>query len=74
MINWVHCQVRTVGFTIVIDKFDSSYGRRKPTLVLDCERGGDYKGTKKILKREDTNSRKCSCPFRLRGYFSASKL
>jgi len=74
MINWVYCQARNVRFTIVTNKSNSGCGRRKPKLVLDCERGGDYKGIKKILKREDTNSGKCSCPFMLRGYFSASKL
>jgi len=41
--------------------------------MLRCERGVKYKGRKKKLKREDTSSRKCGCPFRLHGYFSASK-
>jgi len=73
MINWVRCQAIEVGFTLIIDKFYSGSERRKPKLVLACERSCVYKGTKKS-KREGTCSRKCGCPFRLCSYFSATKL
>jgi len=73
MIDWARCQAIEAGFTLIIDKSYSGSRRRKPKFVLACERSGEYKGTKKF-KREGTGSRKCGCPFRLRGYFSATKL
>jgi len=66
MINCVHCHARKAWFTIIKDKFDGGYGPRILQLVLGCERGGKYKGTKKKLK--------CGCPFRLCVYFSEPKL
>ena len=58
MINWARCQAIEAGFTLIIDKSYSGSGRRKPKLVLACERSGEYKGTKES-KREGTGSRKC---------------
>jgi hypothetical protein len=40
--------------------------------VLSCERGGVYKPSKKKSKFEETGTRKCGCPFRLRGYFHST--
>jgi hypothetical protein len=37
--------------------------------VLGCERGGTYKPTGKKPKKDGLGSRKCGCPFRIRGYF-----
>ena len=43
-------------------------------LTLQCERSGVYKPPKrrKKLNLEGTCSRKCDCPFRLRGYSASS--
>ncbi|KEH26556.1 hypothetical protein MTR_6g464570 [Medicago truncatula] len=73
MINWARCQSIEAAFTLIINKSYSGSGRRKSKLVLACERSGEYKGTNKS-KREGAGSRKCGCLFRLRGYFSATKL
>jgi hypothetical protein len=40
--------------------------------VLDCERGGVYKPSKKKLMFEETGTKKCACPFRLRDYFHST--
>jgi hypothetical protein len=54
---------------------NSGYGgdMRKQKLVSGCERGGVYKPTQKKLKFAETGTRKCGRPFRLRGYFHATK-
>jgi len=57
-----------------MNKSYSGFKRRKSKRVLACERSGEYKGTKKKSKREDTSSRKCACPFRLHSYFSTTTL
>jgi len=35
--------------------------------LLGCERGGKYRCYKKDLKVIESGSRKCKCPFRVRG-------
>jgi len=67
LLGWVRRQVARVEFTISIDK--SSI--KNPMLTLHCERSGVYKQpkTKKKLNLEDTGSRKCNFPFRIRDYF-----
>ena len=41
---------------------------RKTFVLLGCERGGKYRQYKKDLKVTESGTRKCGCPFRLRGY------
>lgn len=69
LIAWVRKEAAKLGFVVVIVNSDFGSDRRKQKLVLGCERGGVYKSKNKNLKREETGSRKCECPFRLRGYF-----
>jgi len=54
LINWVYYTATIVWFTIVLGKYDNGSERRKPFSVLNCEKGGVYKRTKKDLKKEDT--------------------
>ncbi|AES97156.1 transcription factor AFT [Medicago truncatula] len=65
LLGWVCQQVAKAEFTIFIDK--SSL--KKPTLTMQCERNGEYKPPKTRKKSKRTGSRKCQCPFRLRGFF-----
>jgi hypothetical protein len=37
-------------------------------IVLGCERGGEYKEMKTKLKKEDTTTRKCQCPFSVHNF------
>ncbi|KAK2366696.1 protein FAR1-RELATED SEQUENCE [Trifolium repens] len=74
LIEWCKKVALNVGFSMVIEKSDKGNGdRHKPFFILDCERGVVYKEPKRKLKREDTATRKCDCPFRLRGYFLTNK-
>ncbi|KAL5173189.1 Protein FAR1-RELATED SEQUENCE 6 [Glycine soja] len=40
---------------------------RSSFVLIGCERSGTYKCRNKEFVRKDTGSRKCGCPFRLRG-------
>jgi len=48
------------------DTYTGSRGRTSFVLI-GCERSGKYKGRKKEFVRKDTCTRKCGCPFKIRG-------
>ncbi|KAK2381444.1 hypothetical protein QL285_069041 [Trifolium repens] len=73
LIGWCKRDAIKAGFSMVIEKYDNGKHNRKPFFILGCEKGGVYKEPKRKLKREDTTTRKCECPFRLRGYFLSSQ-
>src|SRR3954469_24027013 len=66
LIDWVRNEASKLGFGIVILRSDNGNSRRKAFVVLNCERGGSYVQSNWVLKHEDTGSRKCGCPFKLR--------
>jgi alpha-glucosidase len=69
LIEWA-CNIAVrLNFGIIIGKSDFGADRRKPYFTLVCERSGTYVLKGKKLKKEKTETRKCQCPFRLRGYF-----
>lgn len=72
LIEWARNVAKGLKFSIVIEHSDNGGNNRKKKLVLGCERGGVYKPSKKKLKFEATGTRKCQCPFRLRGHFHAT--
>ncbi|KAJ1417950.1 FAR1 DNA-binding domain [Sesbania bispinosa] len=55
------------GFVVVILRSDTGGNGRTTTLVFGCERSGQYKPYKTELTRNVTGTKKCDCPFRLRG-------
>jgi len=65
--------VRSVGysyeFVIIILRSNTCTGQRgrMTYVLLSCERGGKYRQYKKEVDVSRTESRKCECPFRLRG-------
>jgi len=67
LLGWIRRQAARAGFTISIDKLSI----KNSMVTLQYERSGVYKPLKrrKKLNFEGTSSRKCDCPFRLRGYF-----
>ncbi|XP_058765474.1 uncharacterized protein LOC131638966 [Vicia villosa] len=65
-LDWVRNEASKLGFRIVILRSDNGNSRRKAFVVLNCERGGSYVQSNWVLKHEDTGSRKCGCPFKLR--------
>src|SRR3954469_5783002 len=66
LIDWVRNEASKLGFGIAILRSDNGNSRRKAFVVLNCKRGGSYAQSNRVLKHEDTRSRKCGCPFKLR--------
>ncbi|KAJ1406826.1 MULE transposase domain [Sesbania bispinosa] len=67
LLNWVRGIAMDHDFVVVIMRSDSGGIDRKIKLILGCERSGKYRPYKSELVRNVTDSRKCECPFRLRG-------
>src|SRR4051812_27979086 len=65
LIDWVRNEACKFGFGIVILRSDNGNSRRKAFVVLNCEWGGSYVQSNRVLKHEDTGSRKCGYPFKL---------
>ena len=53
----------------MIMRLDTNTGTRENTsfVLSACERSGQYRCRKKDFVRRDTGSRKCGCPFKIRG-------
>src|SRR3954464_10917687 len=66
LIEWVRNEASKLGFGIVILRSDNRNSRRKAFVVLNCERGGSYVQSNRVLKHDDTGSKKCGCLFKLR--------
>src|ERR1044072_5456994 len=60
---------------MVVVTLKSDYGgdKRKEIVILGCERGGKYKPYKGKLTNKSTITRKCECPFKLKGRPSKSE-
>ncbi|CAJ2677407.1 unnamed protein product, partial [Trifolium pratense] len=69
LIKWARSVAERLRFAIMVRRSDSGE-KRKAQLVLECERGGKYVSAKKKLKSDSSGTRKCKCPFRLRGYYN----
>ena len=69
LIHWTQEVGKTIRFVIVTYISDKSGagGNRREFVTLGCERSGKYRECGKQLKREVTGTKKCECPFRLRG-------
>ncbi|KAJ1410427.1 FAR1 DNA-binding domain [Sesbania bispinosa] len=67
LLNWVRGTDMEHGFVVVIVRSDSRGNGRKTKLVFGCERSGKYRPYNSELVRNVTGSRRCGCPFRLRG-------
>src|SRR4051812_1550452 len=66
LIDLVRKEANKHGFGIVILRSDNGNSRRKAFVILNCERDGSYVQSNRVLKHDDTGSRKCGCPFKLR--------
>ncbi|KAH1227693.1 hypothetical protein GmHk_10G027866 [Glycine max] len=56
-------------FLVVIKRSNTQTGSRGRSsfVLIGCEKSGQYRCRKKKFVRRDTRSRKCGCPFKLRG-------
>jgi len=69
LLEWVRKVAFRLGFVVVIlisDKATRAQGR-KTYVLLGCERSGKYRKYRTDLEVTITGTRKCGCPFRLRG-------
>ena len=66
MARWV---AHENGFVVIIMRSDTHTGSRGRSsfVLIGCERSNQYKCRKKKFVRRDIGSRKCGCPFKLRG-------
>jgi hypothetical protein len=67
LVNWARGVGKATRLVIVITLSDNGAIRRKPLVTLGCERGGKHKEYKNPYKRETIGTKKCECPFKLRG-------
>ncbi|KAH1233734.1 putative protein FAR1-RELATED SEQUENCE 10 [Glycine max] len=69
VLKWARTVAHENGFVAVIVRSDTYTGSRGRTsfVLIGCERSGKYKGRKKEFVRRDTSTRKCGCPFKIRG-------
>ncbi|XP_068504274.1 uncharacterized protein [Phaseolus vulgaris] len=69
LLEWARSVGYSYGFVIVILRSDTWTGQRgrMTYVLLGCERGCKYKRYRKEVDVSRTGSRKCECPFRLRG-------
>ncbi|GAU16259.1 hypothetical protein TSUD_298910 [Trifolium subterraneum] len=71
LISWARKVAEKLKFTIIIRRLDNGGDKsRKPFFALQCERSGKYVPPTKKLKFDCMGTRKCGCPFRLRGYYT----
>ncbi|KAH1261042.1 Protein FAR1-RELATED SEQUENCE 5 [Glycine max] len=69
VLQWARTVAHENEFVAVIMRSDTETGSRERSsfFLIGCERSGTYKCRNKEFVRNDTGSRKCGCPFRLRG-------
>ncbi|KAH1233143.1 putative protein FAR1-RELATED SEQUENCE 10 [Glycine max] len=69
VLQWARTVAHENGFVAVIMRSDTDTDSRGRSsfVLIGCERSGTYKCRNKEFVRKDTGSRKCGCPFRLRG-------
>ena len=67
--QWARSVAYENGIMVVIVRSDTNTGSggRTSFVLIGCERSGEYRSRKKELVRRDTGTRKCGCPFKLRG-------
>ncbi|XP_073219693.1 uncharacterized protein [Cicer arietinum] len=69
LLKWARNVGRENGVVVVIFRSENATARprTKTKLILGCERSGKYRPWKNHKPTRSTWSRKCECPFRLRG-------
>ncbi|XP_050919309.1 uncharacterized protein LOC127136835 [Lathyrus oleraceus] len=68
MLQWVRREVGKSGFYVIIESSDNGSERRQSVITKRCERSDTYQPHIRKFKRDDIESRKCGCPFKLREY------
>jgi hypothetical protein len=64
MQDWVGGKAKKLGFVVVFSKSDNKANKRRPFVVIGCQRGGTHKAYIN-KKREATATLKCNCSFKV---------
>jgi len=69
VLQWARSVAHENGFVAMIIRFNTNTGSRGRIsfVLIGCERSGEYRCRKKEFVRRDIETRKCGCPFKLRG-------
>ena len=69
VLRWARSVAYENRFVAVIERSDTNTGSRGRTsfVLIDCKRSDKYRCRKKEFVIRDTVTRKCGCPFKLRG-------
>ncbi|MFG1569973.1 hypothetical protein ACDT16_13905, partial [Staphylococcus aureus] len=80
LVSWAQTVGRRNNMVVLVKRSDSGDGGRRARIVLGCERGGKYRPPKRKLAQENsaniekkqrpeklTGTKKCDCPFQLKG-------
>ncbi|XP_058726763.1 uncharacterized protein LOC131598150 [Vicia villosa] len=73
MLTWICRNATNLDFIVVIGRSDNGTARRNPFVTMMCKRSDKYLPPLRNFKRNDTGTRKCECPFKIRCYMLASK-
>ncbi|XP_058726781.1 protein FAR1-RELATED SEQUENCE 5-like [Vicia villosa] len=73
MLTWIRRNATDLGFGGVIERSDNGMARKNAFVTMLCERSRKYHPPLRKFKRDDTCTRKCECPFKIRDYMVASK-
>ncbi|XP_058726691.1 uncharacterized protein LOC131598070 [Vicia villosa] len=73
MLTWIRKTATILSFSVVIGRSDNGLERRNVFVTMLYERSGKYWTPLRKFKRDDMRSRKCECPFKIRGYMLATK-
>ncbi|KAL5165118.1 Protein FAR1-RELATED SEQUENCE 5 [Glycine soja] len=69
VLQWARSVAHENGFVAVIIRSGTNTSSRGRTsfVLIGCKRSGEYRCRKKEFVRRDIGTRKCGCPFKLRG-------
>ena len=69
LVDWAQQKGRGIKTIVVTRKSDQGTSTKKARVVLGCERGGVFRDRhpKKGRKKRDSSTKKCDCPFAIRG-------
>lgn len=71
MLKWVRVEAIKLGFGIIIVRSYFDFDRISTFTTMRCEWSGENKEHIRKFKCDDTRTRKCGCPIKLRGYHMA---
>lgn len=72
MLEWVRMEAKQLEFGVVFRRSDNGLNRRQAFITMRYERSSTYTPPIWKLKYDDTRSRKCECPFKLRRYYKVN--